>query len=184
MKKTNLQIDTLERPTPYGYSAGLPDGIHLELRVYSIGERTDLVCQLPRRKDIGDILKLERVKLDADLSVFSSLEADEVGAARELADDQRGLPGQVDAQTSADKLDVELEAFEALKPGLLKDFPGLFVAIHNGEVIDWDKDDFCLAERIEERARREGPIAICMVAREGDQALHAYPDAGFESPFG
>ena len=79
------------------------------------------------------------------------------------------------------KLDSELAAFERLRPALLKTHRGLFVAIHHGAVIDADTDGFRLAAKTEERATREGPIAICQVLesdegdREADPIFHAPP---------
>ncbi|MBM4033212.1 MAG: hypothetical protein FJ291_15715 [Planctomycetes bacterium] len=72
------------------------------------------------------------------------------------------------------KLDLELRAFERLRPELLKTHPGLFVAIHHGAVLAADADDFRLAAQVEDLARREGPIAICRVCEherveEGDE---------------
>jgi len=82
----------------------------------------------------------------------------------------KALPPKPQAQgeRSEDKLDRELAAFERLKPSLLQTHRGLYVAIHHGTVIGADTDDFRLAALVEERARREGPIAICQVAETGE----------------
>jgi len=80
------------------------------------------------------------------------------------------------------KLDVELAAFETQRSYLLRCYRGLFVAIHRGVVIDVDKDDFELAQRIEDLAIREGAIAICRVCElceEKDTPERLYAD--FES---
>ena len=80
-----------------------------------------------------------------------------------------------------EKLSEELEAFERLRPRLLDAHRGRFVAIHGGEVIDSDPDEFRLAARIEPLAMREGPVAICKVT-EADGEPADYPCAHFESP--
>ncbi len=82
---------------------------------------------------------------------------------------RRQLVAQHSTQSHAgtqDKLDSELRAFEALKPKLLPEKRGLFVAIHHGKVIGEDLDEFELGARVEDEARREGPIAICWVSEE------------------
>ena len=80
-----------------------------------------------------------------------------------------------------DKLDLELDAFERLRPELLKTHRGLFVAIHHGAVLAADADDFRLAAQVQALARREGPIAICLVCEEDKtEAEDLYAD--FESP--
>jgi len=83
-----------------------------------------------------------------------------------------------------EKLDGELRAFEAMKPGALAEYRGRFVAVHRGKVVDSDADDLRLAARIEKRAIREGAIAVCWVGDEGDTETPA-PDgiaSAFESP--
>ncbi len=72
------------------------------------------------------------------------------------------------------KLDLELDAFERLRPDLLKTHRGLFVAIHGGAVVDSDTDEFALAARIEDIARREGAIAVCQV-REKVETEELFP---------
>ncbi len=73
-----------------------------------------------------------------------------------------------------EKLDLELSAFERMRPELLKTHRGLFVAIHDGAVVDSDSDEFALAARIEELARREGAIAVCQV-REKNGSEEPFP---------
>ena len=82
---------------------------------------------------------------------------------------------------TAEKLSEELEAFERLRPRLLDAHRGEFVAIHRGQVIGTDADEFRLAARIEDTARREGPVAICKVTDASAQPGE-YPYAHFESP--
>ncbi|MBI5653342.1 MAG: type II toxin-antitoxin system Phd/YefM family antitoxin [Chloroflexi bacterium] len=43
----------------------------------------------------------------------------------------------------------EYDAFERLKPELLKTYKDKFVAIHNGELVDSDDDDKLLLERVD-----------------------------------
>ncbi|MFW6161929.1 MAG: hypothetical protein ACODAJ_04120 [Planctomycetota bacterium] len=82
---------------------------------------------------------------------------------------------------TARKLADELEAFERLRRQLLEGHRDEFVAIHGGEVIDTDPDEFRLAARIEPIAMREGPVAICKVS-DAEAEPTDYPCAHFESP--
>ena len=52
----------------------------------------------------------------------------------------------IEEQTRLIKL--EIEAYERMKPELLKTHKGLFVAIFNGKFIDSDTDESKLAERV------------------------------------
>ncbi|MBM4038773.1 MAG: hypothetical protein FJ290_09680 [Planctomycetes bacterium] len=90
------------------------------------------------------------------------------------------LPHEPPAQATEPyaKLDLELAAFERLRPELLKTHRGLFVAIHEGAVVDSDTDEFALAARIEDLARREGAIAVCQV-REKVETEEPFPLLGF-----
>ena len=90
--------------------------------------------------------------------------------------DSKGAPTSPSA-----KLKRELSAFQRLRPKLLESRLGQFVAIHRGQVIDSDADEFRLAARIEDTARREGPVAICKVTDASAQPAD-YPYAHFESP--
>ena len=58
----------------------------------------------------------------------------------------------------------ELKAFERLLPHLLPAREGLCVAIHGGQIIDEDLDEFALAERIE-RTHRSQFVLIRRVSR-------------------
>ena len=82
---------------------------------------------------------------------------------------------------SREKLADELTAFERLRPELLDNHRGQYVAIHGGRVIDSDPDEFALAARTEPIATREGPVAVCHVS-EAQAAPTDYPCAHFESP--
>ena len=65
------------------------------------------------------------------------------------------------------KLKAELRAFKAMTGDLVRKYPGMFVAVHKGQVIDSDVCDFQLAARIDDMAHREGAIAICRVPENG-----------------
>ena len=93
-----------------------------------------------------------------------------------------GVRGKRGARTSARaKLRKELRAFQRLRPKLLESHLNQFVAVHRGEVIATDPDEFALAARIEGTARREGPIAICKVTAEPAEPTE-YPYTHLESP--
>jgi hypothetical protein len=59
----------------------------------------------------------------------------------------------VERWTKSTRMNVEREvtAFERLLPGLLSTHPGWFVAICDGEVVDRDRDEFRLADRVSRR---------------------------------
>jgi len=80
------------------------------------------------------------------------------------------------------KLDAELAAFERMRGDLLAMHRGRFVAIHHGRLIDVDDDEFLLAGRIEDKARREGAIAICKVCEHKGETASDYPYCDFDSP--
>ena len=61
----------------------------------------------------------------------------------------------------------ESAAFERLLPTLLEEAPGVFVAVLSGRVIDQDKDEFALAERVIP-ANPERFVLIRKVSREPD----------------
>jgi hypothetical protein len=93
------------------------------------------------------------------------------------------LPQAADAAAGTRrKLDRELAAFESMRRDLVAQYDGLFVAVHRGQVIDADPDDFCLARRVEATAIREGPVAICKVYDQAQEPCAPCPFAEFESP--
>jgi predicted transcriptional regulator len=49
------------------------------------------------------------------------------------------------------KMDAEDAAYQAMHPELMERFAGQFVAIHNGKVVDVDKDEMAIYFRIDER---------------------------------
>jgi len=94
-----------------------------------------------------------------------------------------GMAGRPAATVDAGgKLGAELAAFERMRADLLEKYRGRFVAIHRGQVVDDDCDEFSLGARIEERARREGAIAICRVSDAPAEGVPEYPYYHFESP--
>lgn len=97
---------------------------------------------------------------------------------------KRPVAQRARSRAPRDKLGSELEAFEKQRDQLIPQYLGRFVAIHNGEVIDSDEDDFRLAVRVQPLARKEGPIAICGVFPEDEDVDDALPPllADFESP--
>jgi hypothetical protein len=56
-------------------------------------------------------------------------------------------------------LKAEAEAFARLKPGLLPEYAGQYVAIYSGEVIGSGEDEFALLRYIHQRY---GPIPCCI----------------------
>jgi hypothetical protein len=68
----------------------------------------------------------------------------------------------------------EFDAFQRLLPGLLNTQLGRFVAVHNGQIIDEDEDEFALAERVE-RAHRSEFVLI-------RQVLQDLPEEHLNSP--
>ncbi|MEZ4681114.1 MAG: hypothetical protein R2932_43565 [Caldilineaceae bacterium] len=70
-----------------------------------------------------------------------------------LISDKRGTVGAdepVDVQEVDEEATVAREraAFVALHPTLLEQYPGEFVAIHNGQVVDHDVEGLALSRRI------------------------------------
>jgi len=68
-------------------------------------------------------------------------------------------------QAQLRKFQREREAYLRLKPQLLQTYPGQFVAIYQGKVVDVDRDKQALAKRILERYGNE-PVYIQLVAEE------------------
>ena len=84
-------------------------------------------------------------------------------------------------ETSAcsDSFHRELAAFESLLPALAGSRAHRFVAVHNGQVIDEDGDEFALAERIERGYRGE----FVLIRRvSGDRAQDHLDSPELEGP--
>jgi len=73
-------------------------------------------------------------------------------------------------------LTKEIDAFKSMHPELLKTHKGLFVAIHNGKIIDHDKERFTLVKRI--RASRKD---TCVFIRQVTEKIED-PVTYFDSP--
>lgn len=84
------------------------------------------------------------------------------------------------------KLDVELAAFDRLlHAGGLVQHEGRHVAVHCGQILDSDLNEFRLGARVAPLARLEGPIAICYVATMAERAENDTEEESFtrfESP--
>jgi hypothetical protein len=63
------------------------------------------------------------------------------------------------------KLDEELEAYVKLHPELMRTHYGLWVAIHEGAVVDQDQDHVTLYRRVRQRYGRV-PVLVCEVTAE------------------
>ena len=71
-------------------------------------------------------------------------------------------------------LERERQAFLRLKPNLLKTNRGLYVAIHDGQVVDSDRDNCELAKRVYAQAYR--PVYIELVSEEPETAEFPSPE--------
>ena len=62
-------------------------------------------------------------------------------------------------------LTKEIDAFKSMHHELLKTHKGLFVAIHNGKIIDHDKERFTLVKRIPplKRFAVSGPACVATI---------------------
>jgi len=69
----------------------------------------------------------------------------------------------------------ESDAFDRLLPDLLRTRRGRFVAIHNGQVIDEDMDEFVLAERVE-RSFRDRFVLIRRVSEFAQEDFLESPE--------
>ena len=94
-------------------------------------------------------------------------EGEPVAAIISIEDYQRFVAGQdydTWRQEQLQSLQPEREAFRRLLPDLLKTYEGQFVAIHDGQVVDVDKDSATLARRT--RAQGHRPVYIQKVMKE------------------
>ncbi len=69
------------------------------------------------------------------------------------------------------KMKEEQAAFQAMKPDLLRRYEGQYVAIHNGELVDYDSDQTTLALRINDQYPNTA-VLIKKVSPEPDKILH------------
>jgi hypothetical protein len=70
-------------------------------------------------------------------------------------------------------MEAEEEAYHRLLPSLLRDFEGKYVAIHAGEVVDWDADEWALATRVVKRYR-ERVVHLRQVTAQPEPELRIY----------
>ncbi|MBM3240993.1 hypothetical protein FJZ31_32320 [Candidatus Poribacteria bacterium] len=61
----------------------------------------------------------------------------------------------------------EVELFEQKREELLKEYEGKYVALYNGEIIDFDDNEGRLVDRLLEKYGHETPIYIQHVSKEG-----------------
>lgn len=71
-------------------------------------------------------------------------------------------------QLDRDKIKTEAEAFRDLHSALLKEYPGQYVAIHNGELVDHDEDFQALHRRVRQRFGRQ-PVLLRQVGPEPER---------------
>jgi hypothetical protein len=65
-------------------------------------------------------------------------------------------------------LQRETEAFRSLYPELLEKYSDQFVAIYQGRIIDWDKDQFALFLRVDQKYP-DTPVLIKQVLPEPEE---------------
>lgn len=70
-----------------------------------------------------------------------------------------------DASESDDLFEAEKRAFEAMREQLLSQYEGLYVAIHKGQVVDYDADKLRLGLRVYQQFGYQ-PIYVQLVTRE------------------
>jgi hypothetical protein len=67
-------------------------------------------------------------------------------------------------------------AFQRLLPQLLRDRPGKFVAIRNGEIIDEDMDEIGLARRLQREHRNEFVLVRQVTSKTGSEDYLESPE--------
>ncbi|MDQ4076253.1 MAG: DUF5678 domain-containing protein [Chloroflexota bacterium] len=70
-----------------------------------------------------------------------------------------------------DQMQQEEAAFEALHPTLLERYPDEYVAIHGGAVVDHDRDEIALVQRLDAHYPQQ-VVLIRQVRPEGPPPLH------------
>lgn len=68
------------------------------------------------------------------------------------------------------KIKAEAAAFRRLHPELVKQYLGLYVAVHNGNVVDHDEDFQALHQRIRRQFGRQ-PVLLRQVTAESERVL-------------
>ncbi len=117
--------------------------------VYSTNEM--LTVSLPEMvvKDLTEIAKLEGLTVEQALSKAAAYYRREVGRR---------------------KIDVEAEAYRRKHPRLRAKYLGKHIAMHNGRVVDHDRDPSALYLRVRERFGRI-PVLIRLVEEEPEREL-------------
>jgi hypothetical protein len=73
-------------------------------------------------------------------------------------------------QIEREKIKAEAEAFRRMHPLLVKEHLGQYVAVHNGQLIDYDEDFQALHNRIRQQYGRR-PVLLRQVTREPVRVL-------------
>lgn len=71
----------------------------------------------------------------------------------------RSFPPMYNGGQEFDAMDREVDAFEAMHAMLWAKYPNQFVAIYQGQVVDYDNDEWALIHRIDQRY----PDAVVMI---------------------
>lgn len=71
----------------------------------------------------------------------------------------RSFPPMYNGGQEFDAMDREVDAFEAMHATLWAKYPNQFVAIYQGQVVDYDNDEWALIHRIDQRY----PDAVVMI---------------------
>lgn len=109
-----------------------------------------------------------RITLDA-VAVKPLLQiADEQGKTLEQVINE--LARQHLRKTRRAKLERETEAFQAMHNRLKKKYPREHVAIHNGKLVDHDKNPAALVRRIRKRFGN-APVLVCEVEETPDREI-------------
>lgn len=161
--------------SPLATSAGFHYGFFKE----------SLVMPLRRLPKAIDGAGLERPwgELDASLTKWPGLQLNRIATSAELLAEAVSSSARVRRADPDEKLRRELQAFESLESqGRFQGYAGRFVAIHKGNVVDSDENEFRLLDRLRALALREGPIAICRIPGPDEATPAVIDDPRFDSP--
>jgi len=77
-----------------------------------------------------------------------------------------------------EQIEHEIAAYEAMHATLLRELPGMWVAVHNGELVDHDRDKLDLYRRVSERFGRI-PVLLREVRAEAIEEIRLHtPSTG------
>lgn len=79
------------------------------------------------------------------------------------------------------RFEAEKKAFQAMKERLLEQYEGLYVAVHDGRVIDYDADKLKLGLRVYKQFGYQ-PVYVQRVSREGLPIRHLASPQRMEQP--